>query len=461
MQYGRFWAPSEYFTFKGDKLPILSRGYWVAQRTLIMLAYSHYYTRFEDHGWENVPVGKPIIFAISHRNAFMDSLAFVNVHNTQVWQLARGDAFKNPMLKKLFYFFHMLPIWRERDGVDTKQANQDTFEACADILAGKGMVGIYPEGNCVNERYIRPLKKGICRIAFGAMEKYDWDIDLQIVPVGVSYKDATSFKGTQLINFGKPIAVSIYKEEYKSNPVNAINSLKEVVEAAMQETVVHIPKSIHHAQIDNASVILGAGIFDDEKGKGPLFRELQGERKAVETLLDLEENNGLAFADILHSVELYTKKLRSCRMHDRLVRKGKLTFLSMLAYAGGLLIGLPVFLAGVAIHIIPAGITERLVKRSAGQSIFLSSLRYAFGLIVFFVWYLLCFFVAIWLLPVGWWALPFVFILPFLGSGTWWYVRHYKDFMRLMRSKAYTNRGPFAELIQHRKKLDEAISFKA
>lgn len=435
----------------------MSRGYWAAQRTLVKLPYSHYYSRFEDHGWDNVPVGKPIIFAISHRNAFMDSLAIVNVRNTQVWQLARGDAFRNPVLKRVFYHFNMLPIWRERDGVDTKQANQPTFEACADILAGKGMVGIYPEGNCVNERYIRPLKKGICRIAFGTMEKYNWDLDLQIVPVGVSYKDATSFKGTQLINFGKPIAVGKYREEYLSNPVNAINSLKEVVEVAMRENVVHIPKGIHHAQIDNASVILGGCMYDDDMQGGPLFKELQGERKAVSTLLNLEESNGPVFADLLHNVELYTKKLKSARMHDRLVRKGKLTFLSIIGYVFGLLVSLPVFLAGAAIHLIPAGVTERLVKKSAGQSIFLSSLRYAFGLTIFFVWYLLFFFAALWLLPVGWWALPMVCLFPFLGNGAWWYFKHLKDLIGLIRAKAFAGRGPFAELLQLRKKLEDAI----
>ena len=39
----------------------------------------------------------------------MDSLAFVHIHDSQVRQLARGDAFKNPLMRKLFYFFHMLP----------------------------------------------------------------------------------------------------------------------------------------------------------------------------------------------------------------------------------------------------------------------------------------------------------------------------------------------------------------
>lgn len=148
-----------------------TKGYWLVQPPLIAWFYKYYYSQFEIAGWENVPTDKPVLFAISHRNAFMDSLAFVNTKGTQVWQLARGDAFSKPAMRKLFYFFHMLPIWRERDGVDTKSTNQPTFEACADLLKHNAMVGIYPEGNCINEEHIRPLKKGICRIAFFSCRK--------------------------------------------------------------------------------------------------------------------------------------------------------------------------------------------------------------------------------------------------------------------------------------------------
>ena len=101
--------------FRDRKLHVWSTGYWLVQPFLVGIPYRFYYSKFQVNGWENVPEGKPVIFAISHRNAFMDSLAFVNTKSTQVWQLARGDAWNNKIAGNLFYFFHMLPIWRERD----------------------------------------------------------------------------------------------------------------------------------------------------------------------------------------------------------------------------------------------------------------------------------------------------------------------------------------------------------
>ena len=50
------------------------------------------------------------------------------------------------------------------------------------------MVTIYVEGEHHLEKRVRPIQKGIVRIAFGACEKLGDDLkDLQIIPVGVNY----------------------------------------------------------------------------------------------------------------------------------------------------------------------------------------------------------------------------------------------------------------------------------
>ncbi|MEZ5013862.1 MAG: hypothetical protein R2794_06185 [Chitinophagales bacterium] len=74
----RFFKKHRNITFKGKKLPVWSRYYWIVQATLIGIPYRFYYSKFAINGFENIPDGKPVLFAISHRNAFMDPLAFVN-----------------------------------------------------------------------------------------------------------------------------------------------------------------------------------------------------------------------------------------------------------------------------------------------------------------------------------------------------------------------------------------------
>ncbi len=54
-----------------------------------------------------------------------------------------------------------------------------------------GVIIIHPEGLCVNEKRVRPLRKGIGRIAFGAEEENNWNLNLKIVPVALNYTNAS------------------------------------------------------------------------------------------------------------------------------------------------------------------------------------------------------------------------------------------------------------------------------
>ncbi|MFN3940492.1 MAG: hypothetical protein ACK4IY_07875, partial [Chitinophagales bacterium] len=131
-----FWESPEHIYFDGHKIMLWDRWYWMLHYVVIKLPFKLYYAHFTKHNWKNVPVGKPILFASSHRNAFMDSLSFVATENTQVFQLARGDAFSSKTLKRAFYFFHMLPIWRERDKAGNRNiSNEPTFAACYELLS--------------------------------------------------------------------------------------------------------------------------------------------------------------------------------------------------------------------------------------------------------------------------------------------------------------------------------------
>ena len=76
-----------------------------------------FYRRIFVHGIENIPTDKPVIFAPNHQNALMDPLIILYTTPFQTYFLARADIFKRPMLRKLFTFFKMLPVYRIRDGI--------------------------------------------------------------------------------------------------------------------------------------------------------------------------------------------------------------------------------------------------------------------------------------------------------------------------------------------------------
>ena len=51
-----------------------------------------------------------------------------------------NDIFKNKLAGKLLRQLYLLPIYRQRDGVDTIAKNQKTFEDCYEILKEKRTV---------------------------------------------------------------------------------------------------------------------------------------------------------------------------------------------------------------------------------------------------------------------------------------------------------------------------------
>ena len=454
-----FGKTTDYFHFKGTALPVWDLGYRCIQPPLVTIPFRFYYRKFEIAGWENVPKNKPVLFAISHRNAFMDSLAFVNTHQTQVWQLARGDAFNQPILRKLFYFFHMLPIWRERDGAgtDTKAENQLTFEACYNILKLNGMVGIYPEGDCINERHIRPLKKGICRIAFGAMEAFDWDLDLHIVPVGISYSHAEGFRETQLIHFGKPIHATDYKTQWDANQGNAINQLRDDIERSMKLLVVDIPKGHYHHDIDEIASIMSHRQF---KESGSPLEVMQHQRATVERLTRLIVEHPEQMTEIVRTLHPYKKKMAALSLDEATLDEAKEPQKTAWTIWLLMVIIFPFFAIGLLFHLLPVVLTVRAVKKIVRKNIFISSIRYAIGMLSLYIYYLLLMLLGILFLPVSWWAVAGVIALPFLGVFAWEYrkrlrlVRRAFSIRRLLRS----NHSAIAEVYTLRERLFQLMA---
>lgn len=419
--------------FRDRKLHVWSTGYWLVQPFLVGIPYRFYYSKFQVNRWENVPEGKPVIFAISHRNAFMDSLAFVNTKSTQVWQLARGDAWNNKIAGNLFYFFHMLPIWRERDGGDTKELNDPTFNACADILSKNGMVGIYPEGNCIDEEHIRPLKKGICRIAFLAEERYDFALDVHIIPVGINYSASQKFKKWQLVNVGKPILLKSYSESYKSNPALAMHDLKDAIENGMKEVTLHVDHSHYHHDIVGMSQMYARHhVLESGENYEPLSK-LKAEKTIAAKLENYRQHDSEGMKELVHNFHTYKNELVLHNFRENTFDKAKHNTLSIVFMAIYFILFLPVFIYGFILNFIPYIIPQKYVEIKIKQSIFNSSAHYVIGLIVFPIYYLILTLIISQLLGSLFSALIFLISFPITGHIAFYYWYDLKKWRSVMR----------------------------
>ncbi len=114
----------------------------------------------------------------------------------------------------------MLPIYRIRDGASELSKNDDIFNESMQVLhRKKSPVTIYAEGNHGDKRRLRPLVKGIFRIAFQAQESYGENPGVVLVPCGIDYSDYTNFRSKLFVQYGEPIEVSEYYAEFKENVI--------------------------------------------------------------------------------------------------------------------------------------------------------------------------------------------------------------------------------------------------
>lgn len=192
-----------------------------------MRQYLRFILRFfikniEVNGMENLPKSGPVILAGFHPNSFLDGVIINSMINRPVWSLARGDAFKSPLAKKLLSKIYLMPIYRLSEGKEYLGKNDETFERCNEIFKNNGQVLIFSEGFCKNQTELLPLKKGTARLA---MQTWSAGINMVIVPVAVNYSNYDRPGKNIEMNVGKPINKMVFDEN--SNENTAIKVLNE------------------------------------------------------------------------------------------------------------------------------------------------------------------------------------------------------------------------------------------
>jgi 1-acyl-sn-glycerol-3-phosphate acyltransferase len=142
----------------------------------------------------------PMILAVNHPNAFIDSTAMCALFKYPIYTIVRGDVFSNPKSANICGKLNMIPIHRLSEGRQHMHKNKETFERCAEVLKNDGIILIFSEGLCENEWELRPLKKGTARIAMNAWE--DLGDKFKVLPVALNFSTYKDFGKDLYIDFG-------------------------------------------------------------------------------------------------------------------------------------------------------------------------------------------------------------------------------------------------------------------
>ena len=173
----------------------------------VRIALSWYFSKIKISGKENLVKDAPMIWGANHENALIDPLIKTTRFPLMIHYLVRADVFKNPIVKWFLNSLNLMPVYRIRDGVNSIKANEVIFRNCFEAFKKGEHLILYPEASHDPRRQRKVAKKGIARIALGAMHEPDAPEKLYIVPVGTNYSRHKWFRSSMHVVFGEPIEI--------------------------------------------------------------------------------------------------------------------------------------------------------------------------------------------------------------------------------------------------------------
>ncbi len=220
------------------------------------------------NGLDRIPKDTPIIFTSNHPAAFMEPLVLATHMQRSLYYLARGDIFKKPIARWLLNQIHILPIYRFRDGFSNLRNSDQAMQNAIALLEANKCFLVFAEGSTKLQRSIRPMQKGVARIAHKMLTQFP-DSNLAVVPIGYTVSNLNKLGSTVFVNIGEPIFPSEVLRSVESKPIflrkltgeienasyNEVPQLKSAVDEDLLEQLISIlPHSkLNFTQLKSAS----------------------------------------------------------------------------------------------------------------------------------------------------------------------------------------------------------------
>lgn len=415
-------------------------------------------------GKENIRKGKPIIFAPNHQNALMDPLALVCTNNLQTVWLARADIFKSKTTRSILNFLKVWPVYRIRDGKENLANNEEIFAKVNQLLEEKQSVALFPEAAHSGRRQMLPHKKAIPRITLEAEAKNNFSLELQIIPVGISYSHYWNFNRSLLVQYGEPITIEKFWFDYEMNPQKAMMDLRDLIREKLQALVIEINSKIYYDEYESIRQLAGKSLVKPKLfSKKKALQQFRAEKELIDKLEILEKESPQSFEELINQLHHYQQSLNDAKCTDRKVENalnsGKMiTPIGILAA----LLSLPIFVYGFVFNAIPFWGSRIWVRRKVKDKIFTSSFNYVLGLIIFPLYYLVIYFALFhprYATPV---SLLLIVLMPFMGKAAYLLLQFYQNLVYqgkyLFGTKTY--RSKMDKLIEMRWILIEMVRDK-
>lgn len=379
--------------------------------------YSNYifkraFSAVEVNGERNIPRNASVIFAPNHQNALIDAMVILaTTSSSKVVFLARADLFKKSATAKGLRALRIMPAYRMRDGVQNLKKNNDSFEQSIDTLLHKEFLCLMPEGGQVASRSLRPLVKGMFRIAFSTQEQLPANDFVKIVPVGIDYGDYDHTGGHLVVNYGKPIDIKDYWEMYQENAPVAQNRLRDELHGRMSELMLDIQSEKYYDTVYASSYLYNAEMLDEMGLEDNETNRLAARKEMVERLARVEAEDAAGMSELDALCQKWNAGHKDVAFSARVREDGCKFDVALLLNIIYLAVTSPLLLYSVLFNGVPFAVVKHLTKKMKGSG-FESSFVFGIATLSFPVLYLLYTLIAAVIFPNLLFLLAFFCSLP-------------------------------------------------
>ncbi|MFH1321795.1 MAG: 1-acyl-sn-glycerol-3-phosphate acyltransferase [Bacteroidota bacterium] len=415
------------------------------------IAIRVFFRRIHFRNIDRIPGNIPVILCTNHQNAFLDALVLVVFIKRATYFLPRGDVFNSPFRRWFFNLVQMIPIYRIEEGADLLHKNEETFQKCFDVLKKKNILHIFPEGICIQERRLRNLRKGAARIALGAEEANNFNLDSAIVCAGINYSKPYKFRSDLFINYSNPVKVLQFREIYLENKALGINAFNDHVAKVLKRLMVHVEDKSTDQLVEKIEVLYKSQLMSEfimsSKNPGHDFLISKGIARAVnyfhkyepEWVLELKEKINQYFQELkkLNIKDYLIKKRTWDSLSRQKVGKGSGTrdfstsFLSFLKIFILLLLGFPFHLLGLMNNYLPCKIPQLIANKVIKRIEYYSSVVLLVGIFSFILYYPVMILLVSLIFKSFWISLIYAIAMPLSG----YYSLSYMDQYSRIRDK--------------------------
>jgi 1-acyl-sn-glycerol-3-phosphate acyltransferase len=358
----------------------------------VFLFFRLAFRKFSIRGLENIPKNKPIILAPNHQNALTDALAIVFSLPGQPVFLSRADIFKNKLAAYFLNIFKLVPVYRIRDGKESLANNQDTFDSSIKVLLNNKVLCLFPEAAHIGMKSMLPHKKAVPRIAFLAGEQTNFEIDLQIIAVGIYYTHYYNFRSDLVVQYGKPISAKEYFDIYRAEgELKATQALKDKIYDELSLLCVNVPDKEDYDIYEQGFDICRKKVCKDLKLKTSPQNFVKVEQSIIQKLKKYLDEHISEKEELLQVAINYKRLKKEMGICEESLIRGKIKWFEAAKSLLLFLLLLPFSIFGAILHGWLFYITNYSIRKNIKDQQFYSSFSLGLGTISFTLWFIVLF----------------------------------------------------------------------